>query len=114
MFQDLKKVEVIENQPTQKKLKIAIKVSRFLPLFRYTMTFDTSEKFKRVKFNKIEGSFKKLYGVYELEPYKNGTILTYKIFLDPGFYIPDFVSNSGVNSDLPDVLKSIRAKAECY
>ncbi|OGH98351.1 MAG: hypothetical protein A2104_10125 [Candidatus Melainabacteria bacterium GWF2_32_7] len=107
-----KKIKIIENKPNSQKVQVAIKFCPILPMFNYTILFDTSEKYKRVKFNKIEGAFKKLYGAYELEPYQNGTILHYKIYLDPGFYIPEFVRTNGVSKDLPEILESIRSRIE--
>ncbi|EKE02616.1 MAG: cyclase/dehydrase [uncultured bacterium] len=107
-----KKAEVIENKPNSQKVKLAIKFCPFLPTFNYLMAFDTSEKYKRIKFTKIDGAFKKLYGAYDLEPYQNGTILRYRIYLDPGFYIPEFVRSSGVSKDLPEILESVRTRVE--
>lgn len=107
-----KKVKVIEKTPNQQKVQVAIKVCPFLPLFNYTLVFDTTEKNRQIKFNKVAGAFSKLFGACDLEPYGNGTILKYRIYLDPGFYIPEFVRTGSVNKDLPEVLKSIRNKVE--
>jgi ribosome-associated toxin RatA of RatAB toxin-antitoxin module len=107
-----KRVKIIEETPNSQKVEVAIKFCPVLPTFKYTILFDKTEKYKKVKFNKIGGCFKRLYGIYDLQPYQKGTLLTYKIFLDPGFYIPEFVRGNGVNKDLPEILESIRSRVE--
>jgi len=107
-----KKITVLEKTPNSQKVQVALKVCKFLPLFKYTMTLDTREKYKRVKFNKVDGCFKSLYGTYELERYPQGTVLTYRMYVDTGFFVPDFVCKSGLSGDLPDIMSAIKAKAE--
>lgn len=108
----IKKVKVLEKSADHQKVQTALKVCPFLPTFKYTVFIDESDKYKKMKFNRIDGCFKQLYGVWELEPYKNSTILTYKMFVDIGFYIPPFVRGNGLNRDLPEILSAIRNGAE--
>ena len=109
---DCKKVNILEKTENVQKVQYFLKVSPFLPTFKYTLAINNVEKYKKMKFNKIDGCFNKLYGAFELEPYKNGTILTYKMFLDPGFFVPHFVCENGIKNILPDILKGLRSKAE--
>jgi carbon monoxide dehydrogenase subunit G len=107
-----KKVTVLEKTDDYQKVEVDLKVCGLLPMFKYTMILDTSEKNRRVKFNRVDGCFKKLYGAYELEPSTKGTILTYRMFIDTGFYLPDFVCNNGLKNELPSVLSAIKNQAE--
>jgi len=108
----LKKVKVLEKTDVSQKVYTALKVCSFLPLFKYTLFLDQKEKYKRIKFNRVEGCFNKLYGVWELEPYKNSTILTYRIFFDLGFYVPPFIRSNSLNKDLPEVMNAIKNETE--
>ncbi|MDD3013325.1 MAG: SRPBCC family protein [Candidatus Gastranaerophilales bacterium] len=108
----LKKVKILEKTNISQKVYTALKVCPFLPLFKYTLLFDQSEKYKRIKFNRIEGCFNKLYGVWELEPYKDKTVLTYRIFFDLGFYVPPFIRSNSLNKDLPEIMNAIKNESE--
>lgn len=107
-----KKIKVLEKTDNYQKVEVALKASPLLPLLKYTMTLDTSQKYKKVKFNRIDGCFSKLYGIYELEPCSGGTILNYKMVLDMGFFIPDFICSNGFKKDLPEILSAIKNKVE--
>jgi ribosome-associated toxin RatA of RatAB toxin-antitoxin module len=108
----LKKVKVLEKNANSQKVYTALKVCPFLPTFKYTLLLDQSQKYKRIKFNRIDGCFNKLYGVWELEPYKGSTILTYRIFFDLGFYVPPFIRSNSLNKDLPEVMNAIKNESE--
>lgn len=107
-----KKIKILEKNENSQKVYTALKVCPLLPTFKYTLLFDQSEKYKRIKFNKIDGCFNKLYGVWELEPYKNSTILTYRVFFDLGFYVPPFVRSNSLNKDLPEIMNTIKNESE--
>jgi len=108
----LKKVKILEKNENTQKVYTALKVCPFLPLFKYTLLLDQSQKYKKIKFNRINGCFNKLYGVWEFEPYKNSTILTYRIFFDLGFYVPPFVRSNSLNKDLPEIMNAIKNEIE--
>jgi ribosome-associated toxin RatA of RatAB toxin-antitoxin module len=107
-----KKIKVLEKKENSQKIYTALKVCPLLPTFKYTLFLDQSEKYRRIKFNRIDGCFNKLYGVWELEPYKNSTILTYRVFFDLGFYVPPFIRSNSLNKDLPEIMTIIKNKTE--
>ena len=107
-----KKAEILEKTDNSEKVEYLVKISPFLPVFKYVLNVDQTEKYKKIKYNKIDGSFNKLYGSFEFEPYNNGTILTYKMYIDPGFFVPSFICENGLRNALPDMLKKLKAKAE--
>lgn len=108
----VKAIKVLEKTNDFQKIQVALKVSNFLPLFKYTYVFDQSNKYKIIKFNRVNGCFRELNGNFELEPYQNKTLLIYRINIDPGFFVPDFIYNNGLNKNIPDFLNSIRNEAE--
>lgn len=110
-IRQVEKTEIIEENNQQQKVLTRIKLCDLLPTFNYIIIFDRSEKYKRVRFKKVGGAFKELYGYFEIIPYEDKTILAYRIYSDPGFYIPEFISKS-LRGNAIQVMRSIKTEAE--
>lgn len=108
----IRQVKVLEKTNNSQKVYNTLKVCPFLPAFQYILHIDQREKYKRIKFNRVSGSFNKLYGVWELEPYKGYTLLTYRVVFDLGFYVPPFIRSNSLNKDLPEIMNTIKTKSE--
>lgn len=109
----VKNITVLDKKENSQKIQTAVKIAPFLPAFKYTIQLDQSEKYKRIKFKRLEGCFKDLYGEFNLEPHsKNSTILTYRLIFDTGIPLPASLSGSGLKQDLPTFLKGIKLKIE--
>ena len=108
----IKKIQVLEKETSYQKVKVNLATVSLLPVFEYTVLLDQKDKYKEIKFNRIEGSFKELYGAWRIEPYNEDTMLTYIIYIDLGFYLPDFLREFGLNKMLPETLKAIKVEAE--
>jgi len=111
IIKQITKARVIEDNGSKQKVKTSIKVCRVLPTFDYILSFDKSIKYRRMKFRKTDGCFKELYGYFDLIPYGEATILSYRIYSDPGIYIPKFIC-SGLRDDAKDVMRAIKKEAE--
>jgi len=107
-----KKIKVLEKTENYQKVYNALKVCPFLPTLKYTVLIDEREKYRRIRYNKIDGCFSKLYGSWELEPYKGNTILKYRLIFDLGFHIPSFIRSNGFNKDLPEIMNAIKNATE--
>ncbi len=108
----VKKANVIEENNNQQKIVTTVKLCEFLPSFNYVLVFDKTEKYRRMKFKKVGGSFKELFGYFEMVPYQQDkTILAYRIYSDPGFYIPEFICKA-LRGDATKVMKAIKTEAE--
>lgn len=110
-IQQVKKAEIIEEDNDKQKVVTTIKLCDLLPTFNYIIVFDRSEKYRRMKFKKVGGAFKELFGYFEIIPHEGKTILAYRIYTDPGFYIPDFVCKK-LRGDAVQVMNAIKAEAE--
>jgi len=108
---EVKKAEVIEEKNEQQKVSTTIKLCKFLPSFNYILVFDRSERYRRMKFKKVGGAFKELFGYFEIIPHEGKTILAYRIYSDPGFYIPEFICKA-MRGDSNEIMKSIKTEAE--
>ena len=107
----IKRASIIEEKNEQQKVVTTVKLCDLLPSFSYILIFDRSEKFKRMKFKKTGGAFKELFGYFEMIPYQDKTILAYRIYSDPGFYIPEFICKA-MRGDATKIMRSIKKEAE--
>ena len=107
----IKRAHIIEEKNEQQKVVTTVKLCDLLPSFSYVLVFDSSEKFKRMKFKKTGGAFKELFGYFEMIPYQDKTILAYRIYSDPGFYIPEFICRA-MRGDATKIMRSIKKEAE--
>jgi ribosome-associated toxin RatA of RatAB toxin-antitoxin module len=110
-IKQMKSARVIDDNKSSEKVLTTIKICELLPSFKYILIFDNSEKYKKIKFKKVGGAFKELFGQFEMIPYENKTIFAYRIFSDPGFYIPEIASR-GMKKDAIEIMKSIKREAE--
>ena len=108
----VKNIKILEKNDISQKTESEIEIYKFLPTLKYTLLIDQSEKYKKIKFNKIDGCFNQLYGVVELEPYQNGTILTYRMYLDLGFPISVSACDDGMKKNISEALHLLKSKAE--
>ncbi|OGI02824.1 MAG: hypothetical protein A2Y25_03270 [Candidatus Melainabacteria bacterium GWF2_37_15] len=109
---NIKDIKVLEKEFPFQKVRVKLDPGIFVPAFDYTLLFDQSEIYKKIKFKRIDGSFKELYGTWVLEPYNGYTILTYTLYIDFGFYMPTVLKKLGLNKMLPQTLKGIKSKSE--
>ncbi len=112
IISNIRDIKVLKKDFSFQKVRVNIETVPLMPIFEYTVLLEASELYKEMKFKRIEGSFDDLYGVWRIEPYKDGTILTYIMYIDFGFYLPDFVRSFGLKKMLPGILKSIKEEAE--
>jgi ribosome-associated toxin RatA of RatAB toxin-antitoxin module len=110
-IRQVKKADIVEEKNEQQKVAATVKLCDLLPSFNYLLVFDRSEKFRRMKFKKVGGAFKELYGYFEIIPYQDKTILAYRIYSDPGFYIPEFIGKA-LRGDATKIMRSIKTEAE--
>jgi len=71
---------------------------------------------QRIDFKEVSGDLREEYGMWMLESssptHGDGTILEYELHVDPGFWIPRMLLRHSLRTELPAVLKALRARAE--
>lgn len=107
----VRKAEILEENNSQQKVVTTVKLCELLPSFNYIFVFDRSEKYRRMKFKKVGGAFKEIFGYFEMIPQGGKTILAYRIYSDPGFYIPEFICKV-LRGDATKIMRSIKTEAE--
>jgi ribosome-associated toxin RatA of RatAB toxin-antitoxin module len=108
----IKRTKVLEKGQDYQKDMICLSTVPLLPVFKYTLLLDESNKYKEIRFKKISGCFKQLYGTWKFEPYNQDTILVYTMYIDFGFNMPSFLRVYGLNNTLPHTLKAIKSAVE--
>jgi ribosome-associated toxin RatA of RatAB toxin-antitoxin module len=106
---NLKSCRVLQRGKDTQITEQQVKFSWFLPMITYTYQ-SNYQKFKRIDFKKVSGDLKALEGSWVLEEIgdRQRTILTYSVFLDPGFFIPKWLVRRILRKDLPKVLLALR------
>ncbi len=102
-------VLVLVDKESESILKVTLDVPFPLPKVTYVVKSDY-EKDKSVKFRRIGGLIKDFRGTWEMQSADNGTKtdLTYCMFIDPGFPVPQFIIREGVKMELPSTLIGLR------
>lgn len=113
-----KKVEVILDQKDISVLRVTMDTSPipFLPQLSYTVEsrYENTDKGGRIEFRRIAGTIRDFRGFWEMSPASGGTKteLTYCMFLDPGFFVPQWIVREGVKGELPRTLVALRNRVK--
>lgn len=106
----MKNIEVVTDQAELSVLKITLDVV-LIPHFTYVVE-SKYENGTRVNFRRVGGILKDFKGYWEVSPADGGnkTAVTYSMYVDPGFPVPQFIVREGVKSELPRTLMALRAR----
>lgn len=87
--------------------------SWLLPTIDYVFRADYDRP-HRIDFHRISGDLKEEEGAWLLLPSADATatIVEYEVYLDPGFWIPQFLVNRSLRKDVPAALAGLRERAE--
>jgi ribosome-associated toxin RatA of RatAB toxin-antitoxin module len=107
----LQSCKVLHNEEETEVVEHQVKFSWYLPTITYTFQAEYT-KFKRIDFKRISGGLREFTGSWTLEPVNDGqqTIVTYSVYMDPGFLVPQWLVRNTLLKDLPDVLLSLRKR----
>ena len=90
-----------------------IRYSWYLPTVVYVFRADYDRP-RRIDFHRIRGDLKREEGTWILSPTADGsaTMVEYELYLDPGFWVPQFLVNRSLRQDLPTALAGLRDRVE--
>lgn len=90
-----------------------IRYSWFLPAVRYVVRADYHRP-QRIDFHRISGDLKQEEGTWLLTPAAEGgaTLVEYEMYLDPGFWIPQWLVARSLRKDVPAALAGLRERVE--
>lgn len=109
----MKTVEVMLDKNDESILKVTLDMGFLMPNFCYTV--DSKYQLnERVEFKRVGGTLKDFSGSWEMKPADNGTKteLTYAMFVDPGFFVPQWIMREGMKTELPSTLTGLRKRID--
>jgi len=112
----VKKVEMVTDEPNLSVMKMTMDTSPlpFLPQLSYTVEsrYEKTEKGGHIEFRRVGGMIRDFRGYWDMAPADGGskTELTYSMYIDPGFFVPQFIVREGVKGELPRTLTALRKR----
>lgn len=87
--------------------------SWLLPTVRYVFRAEYQPP-HRIDFHRISGDLKEEQGTWLLTPSPDGaaTLVQYEVYIDPGFWVPQFLVHRSLRKDLPAALNGLRERVE--
>ena len=107
----MKTVEVVADQKNRSVLKFTID-AMLIPHFTYTVEslYDNGAS---IQFHSVAGMLKDFRGSWIMTPVTGGkTELTYCMYVDPGFPVPQWMVREAVKSELPKTLTALRERIQ--
>ena len=107
----LKDCRVLDSGQNWEIIRHEVKWIWFLPRYVYVFRADYKPN-RKIDFVRIRGDLREMKGSWRLTALgrDSQTILRYSVFLDPGFFVPQWVVRRSLKADLPALLTSIRTK----
>lgn len=107
----LKDCSVLDSGKDWEIIRHEVKWIWFLPSYVYVFRADY-EPNRKIDFVRIEGDLREMKGTWRLTSLDRDsqTIVHYSVFLDPGFFVPQWMVRNSLKTDLPAVLTSLRTK----
>jgi hypothetical protein len=106
----MKEVEMMVDKRDRSVMRVLMDVM-LIPNFNYVVE-SHYENAERIEFHRVAGTLKDFKGSWEMLPVDNGlrTELTYSMYLDPGFFVPQWIIREGVKTELPRILGAVRQR----
>ena len=109
----MKQVEVVTDKPDFSVLKITLDMSFLMPNFTYVVESRYSNC-ERITFERTAGVPKIFKGTWDISPIDGGkkTRSDYATYVDPGFFVPQWLIREGMKNEVPHILKAFRDRVE--
>lgn len=107
----LRRARRIERQDTSEIIEHTVKHSWLLPEVTYRFRADYRPP-EQIDFHRISGDLRAMTGTWTLRATTDGrgTIVTYAVYLDPGFLVPQWLVRQSLERNLPAVLRATRQR----
>lgn len=102
---------VLEEQGRVALIEHRVKVIDLLPEMVYVFRVE-HHPHRRIRFRRVAGALRKMEGEWRLEPDGDGTLVTYRVELDPGFAVPRWAVRRALGRDVPALLEALKRRAE--
>lgn len=107
----LKKCEVLDETQNRTLVHQVVKTSRFAPTmdFVYESLLDP---YSGLNFHLVEGNLEIMQGSWTFTEIPAGTLVDYKLRVRPDLPVPDFIINSDIRKNMPNLMACIRSLAD--
>ena len=107
----LKACKVLDSGKNWEIIRHEVKWIWFFPRISYVFRADYKIN-RRIDFVRIKGDLREMRGGWRLFPLNEAsqTIVRYEVYLDPSFFIPQWLVERSLMTDLPDMLDALRTK----
>ena len=88
-----------------------VDASWFLPEVAYVFRARYQKPW-RISFERLRGDLDEMRGPWQMRALDQGrgTLVVYSVFLDPGFWVPQWLVNLTLEADLPELLLALRRR----
>ncbi len=111
----MKAIDVLVDKADRSVLKMTMDTFP-IPDICYTVQSDymKTKEGARIDFHRVSGSLRDFRGSWEISSSHGGTKtdVTYSMYLDPGFFVPQWIVRKGVSGELPKTLIGIRNRVD--
>lgn len=106
----MKEVEMMVDHRDLSVMRVTMDIV-FFPHLQYVVESKYQNN-ERIDFKRVAGTIRDFKGTWSMQPLNNGskTELSYSMYLDPGFFVPQWLIREGVKSELPRTLASVRKR----
>lgn len=99
------------DEPNVRYVEHEIDFGWYAPRIHYTFRADMVAD-RSIAFRQVSGDFKANEGVWEFEPAGAGTLLRYRVEIDPPGYVPNWLARSTFKRELPKMLTDLKRHCE--
>ncbi len=105
--------DVVETAPdaSWQRIRQVLNYSWYVPKLAYEIRADYDQP-KTVRMERTAGDLKRLNVSWTLSTDGDDTIAQYVVDLEPGFWVPHWIVRVALKRDLPQMLRSLRARSE--
>jgi len=110
---ELTRCQVLDSGKNWEIIRHDVKWIWFLPKVSYVFRADY-QKHRQIDFERIDGDLREVRGYWHLQPLNNGrqTVVSYGVYIDPGFFVPQWFVRQSLKINLPAVLAALRTQAQ--
>lgn len=108
----LRRARRLEQHGQYEIIEHTVKFSWLLPEVTYRFRADYAP-LARIDFRRVAGDLRALEGTWSLRATADGSgaLVTYSVYLDPGFLVPQWLVRQSLQRNLPAVLRALRQRA---
>jgi ribosome-associated toxin RatA of RatAB toxin-antitoxin module len=109
----LKSCKVLETGKNWEIIRHDVKWIWFFPKISYVFRADYKIN-RRIDFVRIKGDLREMRGSWHLLPLngESQTVVNYEVYLDPSFFIPQWLVERSLMTDLRDMLAALRTRVQ--